>query len=74
VGSAITQPDTGSGGTYARPAELGAGPARFREEVRSRMPAPEEADRLRLPAGTPVTLISRKARTEDGRRAEGNEV
>lgn len=31
AGSAITQPDTGAGGTYARLAELGAAPVRFRE-------------------------------------------
>lgn len=74
AGSAITQPDTGAGGTYARLAELGAAPARFREEVRSRMPTPEETDRLRLPAGTPVTLISRMARTEGGRTVEVNEM
>ncbi|MFC9228626.1 GntR family transcriptional regulator [Streptomyces decoyicus] len=74
AGSAIAQPDTGAGGTYARLAELGAAPARFREEVRSRMPAPEEADRLRLPAGTPVILISRTAMTADGRTVEANEM
>lgn len=74
AGSAITQPDTGAGGTYARLAELGAGPARFREEVRSRMPTPEEADRLRLPAGTPVIRISRTAVTADGRTVEVNEM
>ncbi|MEU8917439.1 GntR family transcriptional regulator [Streptomyces nigrescens] len=74
AGSAITQPDTGAGGTYARLAELGAAPVRFREEVRSRMPAPEEVDRLRLPAGTPVILISRMAMTEDGRTVEVNEM
>ncbi|QTZ93481.1 GntR family transcriptional regulator [Streptomyces auratus] len=74
AGSAITQPDTGAGGVYARLAELGAAPARFREEVRSRMPAPEEADRLRLPAGTPVLLISRTAMADDGRTVEVNEM
>ncbi|MFF7233336.1 UTRA domain-containing protein [Streptomyces sioyaensis] len=74
AGSAITQPDTGAGGVYARLAELGAAPARFREEVRSRMPAPEEADRLRLPAGTPVILISRTAMAHDGRTVEVNEM
>ncbi|MFI9078676.1 GntR family transcriptional regulator [Streptomyces sioyaensis] len=74
AGSAITQPDTGPGGVYARLAELGAAPARFREEVRSRMPAPEEADRLRLRAGTPVILISRTAMADDGRTVEVNEM
>lgn len=74
AGSAITRPDTGLGGVYARLAELGAAPARFREEVRSRMPAPEEADRLCLPAGTPVILIGRTAATADGRTVEVNEM
>ncbi|MEV6566428.1 GntR family transcriptional regulator [Streptomyces kronopolitis] len=74
AGSAITRPDTGAGGVYARLAELGAAPARFREEVRSRMPAPDETDRLRLPAGTPVFLISRTAVTADGRAVEINEM
>ncbi|GLW16587.1 GntR family transcriptional regulator [Streptomyces sp. NBRC 13847] len=74
AGSAITRPDTGPGGVYARLAELDAAPARFREEVRSRMPAAEETDRLRLPAGTPVILISRTAVTADGRTVEVNEM
>ncbi|WP_432001448.1 GntR family transcriptional regulator [Streptomyces sioyaensis] len=74
AGSAITRPDTGAGGVYARLAELGAAPARFREEVRSRMPAQEEADQLRLPAGTPVILISRTAMADDGRTVEVNEM
>ncbi|MFG2531383.1 GntR family transcriptional regulator [Streptomyces sp. NPDC048516] len=74
AGSAITRPETGAGGVYARLAELGAAPARFREEVRSRMPSAEEADRLRLPAGTPVVLISRTAVTAEGRVVEVNEM
>ncbi|GAA4548846.1 hypothetical protein GCM10023097_34070 [Streptomyces collinus] len=39
AGSAITQEDTGPGGTYARLAELGYKPVHFREEIRSRMPS-----------------------------------
>lgn len=73
-GSAITQPDTGPGGIYARLAELGYGPVHFREEVRSRMPLPEEAARLSLPAGTPVMLICRTAFAEEGRVVEVNEM
>ncbi|MFI6770977.1 GntR family transcriptional regulator [Streptomyces sp. NPDC050355] len=74
AGSAITQPDSGPGGIYARLAELGAGPVRFREEVRVRMPSSDEAERLRLPSGTPVILISRTAVTEEGRAVEVNEM
>ncbi len=73
-GSAITQPDTGPGGIYARLAELGYGPVHFREEIRSRMPLPEEAAKLRLPAGTPVMLICRTAFAEEGRVVEVNEM
>lgn len=73
-GSAITQPDTGPGGIYARLAELGYGPVHFREEVRSRMPLPEEAAKLSLPAGTPVMLICRTAFAEKGRVVEVNEM
>ncbi|MEV8445737.1 GntR family transcriptional regulator [Streptomyces parvus] len=73
-GSAITQPDTGPGGIYARLAELGYGPVHFREEIRSRMPLPEEVAKLRLPAGTPVMLICRTAFAEEGRVVEANEM
>ncbi|MDJ1640880.1 UTRA domain-containing protein [Streptomyces sp. J15] len=73
-GSAITQPDTGPGGIYARLAELGYGPVHFREEIRSRMPLPEEVAKLRLPAGTPVMLICRTAFAEEGRVVEVNEM
>lgn len=74
AGSAITQRDTGPGGTYARLAELGHQPVHFREEVRSRMPLPEEASRLSLPAGTPVMLVCRTAFAEDARAVEVSEM
>lgn len=73
-GTAITEPDTGPGGVYARLAELGHGPVRFREEVRSRMPLPEETAQLGLPAGTPVMLICRTAIADEGRVVEVNEM
>ncbi len=73
-GSAIIQPDTGPGGIYARLAELGYGPVHFREEIRSRMPLPEEVAKLRLPAGTPVMLICRTAFAEERRVVEVNEI
>lgn len=74
AGTPVTEPDTGPGGIYARLAELGAGPARFREEVRSRMPSPDEAARLGLGAGTPVVLVCRTAFAADGRVVEINEM
>ncbi len=74
AGSAITREDPGEGGIYARLAELGQEPARFREEIRSRMPSPQEADALGLGAGTPVVLVCRTAFTARGRAVEVNEM
>ncbi|MFE7533781.1 GntR family transcriptional regulator [Streptomyces rhizosphaericola] len=74
AGSAIAQEDTGSGGTYARLAELGSEPVHFREEIQSRMPTAAEAEQLKLPAGTPVMLVCRTAFTAEGRAVEVNEM
>ncbi|GAA2228599.1 GntR family transcriptional regulator [Streptomyces amakusaensis] len=74
AGTAITEIDTGPGGIYARLGEIGHRPVRFREEIRSRMPAPLETDRLSLPAGTPVVLIRRTAFTEEGTAVEVNDM
>ncbi|WP_399089313.1 GntR family transcriptional regulator [Streptomyces sp. BBFR2] len=74
AGSAIVQEDTGPGGVYARLAELGSEPVRFREEIRSRMPSRDEADRLSLGAGTPVMIIARTAFAAGGRPVEVNEM
>ncbi len=73
-GSAITRADTGPGGIYARLADLGAEPVRFREEVRSRMPTRDEAGRLGLGAGTPVVLVRRTAFTAAGQAVEVNDM
>lgn len=74
AGSAITQADTGPGGTYARLAELGYKPVHFREEIRSRMPTKLEAEQLSISAGTPVILICRTAFADEGRPVEINEM
>ncbi|WNI18708.1 GntR family transcriptional regulator [Actinacidiphila sp. ITFR-21] len=74
AGSAITQEDTGPGGMYARLAELGFKPVHFREEIRSRMPSSDEAQRLGLAMGTPVILIVRTAFADEGRAVEVNEM
>ncbi|MGW6872663.1 GntR family transcriptional regulator [Streptomyces xanthophaeus] len=74
AGTPVTEPDTGPGGIYARLAELGEAPARFREEIRSRMPSPDEAARLALAAGTPVVLVCRTAYTAQGKPVEVNEM
>jgi GntR family transcriptional regulator len=73
-GSLIAQPDTGPGGTYARLRELGYSPARFREDLRARMPEPSEVTELALAAGTPVMEILRTAYAEDGTAVEVNEM
>ncbi|MFF8603955.1 GntR family transcriptional regulator [Streptomyces sp. NPDC015232] len=73
-GTAIAEPETGPGGTYARLSELGHRPAHFREEIRCRMPTAEESTRLALEFGTPVILISRTALTESGAPVELNEM
>jgi GntR family transcriptional regulator len=69
-GTAIAEQDTRPGGTYARLREQGVEPARFREDVVARMPAPEEAESLQLPPGTPVATVRRVAWAEDGRPVE----
>ncbi|WP_405702836.1 GntR family transcriptional regulator [Streptomyces sp. NBC_00069] len=74
AGTPIAEPDSGPGGIHARLAELGYGPVRFREEVRSRMPSPEEADRLGPAAGNPVVLVRRTAFAADGRAVEVAEM
>ncbi|MGC4999136.1 GntR family transcriptional regulator [Streptomyces sp. DT195] len=74
AGSAITQEDTGPGGTYARLAELGYKPVHFREEVRSRMPSKDEMSRLSMSSGTPAMLICRTAFADEGRPVEINEM
>ncbi|MFJ8620176.1 GntR family transcriptional regulator [Streptomyces clavifer] len=74
VGSAITQSDTGPGGIYARLAELGSGPTRFREELRVRMPSSDDSVGLHLSSSTPVIKICRTAYTEDGHVVEVNEM
>ncbi|MFF7601224.1 GntR family transcriptional regulator [Streptomyces mirabilis] len=72
--TAIAQPDTGPGGSYARLAELGAEPVRFAEELRARMPSDEERMALNLAAGTPVIEICRTAFTADDRPVEVNQM
>ena len=74
AGTAITQPDTGPGGMYARLAEIGHAPARFKEEVRTRMPTPQEAADFSLGPGTPVFQIIRIAADQNDRLVEVNEM
>jgi GntR family transcriptional regulator len=73
-GTPITEHDTGDGGIYARLADIGHGPVRFKEEVRSRMPYRAEASLLQLDPGTPVLCVVRSAFDADGRVVEVNEM
>lgn len=74
AGSAILLADPGPGGSYARLRELGLAPMHFREELRSRMPSPEESAALELSVGTPVITVARTAFTADDRAVEINEM
>lgn len=73
-GSPITQVDTGAGGTYARLRDLGFEPQHFREEIRARMPLPEESKQLKLPPGVPVIDLYRTAYAKGDRAVELNEM
>lgn len=74
AGTAIAERDTGPGGTYARLADLGHAPARFREDLRSRMPNPDETERLEIAPGTPVIDVIRIAVDASGTPVEVNEM
>lgn len=74
AGTMMEYQDAGPGGIYARLRELGYAPARFREDLRARMPEPQEAERLALPPGTPVVDVIRTAYTADGQIVEVNEM
>lgn len=60
-GTRITQVDTGPGGVYARLADAGHAPVRYREEVQSRPPSTAEADDLQVRAPSPVAEVVRYA-------------
>lgn len=57
----IAEPNPGPGGIYARLEELGHRLDHFDEEVRARMPAPDEVKKLRLASGVPVIHLVRTA-------------
>ncbi|HEX5290221.1 MAG TPA: GntR family transcriptional regulator [Streptosporangiaceae bacterium] len=74
VGTMMEYQDAGPGGVYARLRELGHAPARFREDLRARMPEPGEATALGLPPGTPVVDIVRTAYGADRQVVEVSEM
>lgn len=69
-GTAIAEPNSGPGGIYARLEELGHRLDHYDEEVRARMPLPDESRRLSLPSGVPVFQLVRTAYDVDGRPVE----
>jgi GntR family transcriptional regulator len=73
-GTAITRTDTGPGGIYARLAEGGHGPVRFREEVRCRMPRADEMADLSIAATAPVVELTRYAYDTHDRVVEVNRM
>ncbi len=69
-GTPIAEPNPGPGGIYARLEEAGHVLDHFDEEVRSRMPIPDEVRALRLVPGVPVFHLIRTAFDVDGRAVE----
>jgi GntR family transcriptional regulator len=69
-GTRMVEQDSGPGGIYSRLAEVGHRPARFTEEVATRMPTPEEARFLWLTAPEPVFKLFRTAFDEEGSPVE----
>ena len=66
----IAEPNPGPGGIYARLEELGHRLDHFDEEIRARMPSPQEVKTLRLSSGVPVIHLVRTAYDTEGRAVE----
>ncbi|RSD23578.1 GntR family transcriptional regulator [Amycolatopsis eburnea] len=60
----------GRGGGFLILTLRGLEPDSVTETVHARMPTPDEADQLRLPAGEPVMVLRRRTCTVDGRVVE----
>jgi GntR family transcriptional regulator len=60
----------GSGGGFAVLTMQGLEPETITETIHARMPTPEEADELQLPAGEPVMVLHRATATREGRIVE----
>ncbi|MDA2810183.1 UTRA domain-containing protein [Nocardiopsis sp. RSe5-2] len=68
AGEWVWRTDTGPGGIYARLADQGWAPARFREEVRTRPPTASEAELFRTQHA--VADVVRTAFADDGSPVE----
>ncbi|MCA1221405.1 GntR family transcriptional regulator [Streptomyces sp. 8L] len=75
-GTQLVEADTGRGGIYDRLEEMGHRPLRWSEAVSARMPSPEEAEALKLPAdvGVPLLRIVRVTTSPDGKVVEINDT
>ncbi len=69
-GTAITEENSGPGGSYARLEERGYRLARFREELSARMPTPDELRALQLGPGIPIVHLIRVAYDKEGTALE----
>jgi len=70
AGTKIEEPDTGPGGIYARMEEQGFTFGPFHEDIRARMPRPDEVTELLMAPGVPVLDLVRVARDVEGRPLE----
>ena len=66
AGSPIVESNPGPGGIYARLEEMGHELGRFTEEVRARMPQPDESQALALTGGVPIIHLVRTAYDTNG--------
>ncbi|PKV86863.1 GntR family transcriptional regulator [Streptomyces sp. TLI_146] len=69
-GTQIAEPNPGPGGIYARLEENGHRLDHFDEEIRARMPSPQEVRMLHLATGVPVIHLIRTAYDTEGRAVE----
>ncbi|WP_331720685.1 GntR family transcriptional regulator (plasmid) [Streptomyces sp. NBC_01178] len=75
-GTQLAEGDTGPGGIYDRLEEMGHRPLRWSEGVSARMPSPEEAEALSLPAdvGVPLLRVVRLTMAPGGEVLELNDT
>jgi GntR family transcriptional regulator len=64
-GTSIMHPANVVQGTIALMADLGYEQVRFRDDLETRMPTPDEADRLQIPPGVPVLVQYRTGYTAE---------
>ncbi|MGP5696474.1 GntR family transcriptional regulator [Brachybacterium alimentarium] len=73
AGTPLVDPQPGpasQGGGFAVLTLAGHEPHQVTEAINSRMPSPDETDRLKIPAGEPVMVLKRTVRTAEGKPVE----